>query len=140
MASASVRAALQVENTIPSKEYTQYLTDTTLYHLGPLYHVVDEHSFKQQVDHFYAEGQDAQTLTSLWHVQFLLVIAFGKLFLRRGGSCLGPPGANDFLRSLKLQSDVLDICNQPILRIEVLCLISLYLWISDMKTTAYVFV
>lgn len=70
----------------------------------------------------------------------LLVFAFGKLFLRRGASNLGPPGATDFLRAMRLLSDGLKLWDDPILHIEVLCLSSLYLQTADMRGAVYVFV
>lgn len=93
-----------------------------------------------KLNQFYHDGSNCKPLTSLWHVQLLLVIAFGKLFLRRGASSLGPPGARDFLRALRLQADMLDIWDDSILRLEVLCLISLYLHAADMRPTAYLIV
>ncbi len=138
MASASVRASLPLaRDEMPSREYAKYLSETVLFHLGDIYHVFDKESFMEMLDAFYNHDQP---LKDLWHVQLLLVIAFGKLFLRRGASSLGPPGATDFLRALRLQSDVLDLWDDPILRVEILCLISLYLNTADMRPTAYTFV
>lgn len=141
MASALTRDSLPlVQDELPSRHYAKYLAETVLFHLGDIYHVFDRETFMEQLDHFYDEGLCNKPLKGLWSVQFLLVIAFGKLFLRRGASSLGPPGASDFLRAMKLQPDVLDLWDDPILRIEILFLISLYLNTSDMRATAYSFV
>jgi proline utilization trans-activator len=138
MASASVRESLPLaQDEMPSREYAKYLAETVLFHLGDIYHVFDKESFMEMLNAFYDHNQP---LKHLWHMQLLLVIAFGKLFLRRGASSLGPPGAADFLRALRLQPDVLDLWDDPILRIEVLCLITLYLNTADMRPTAYTFV
>jgi proline utilization trans-activator len=138
MASASVRESLLLaRDEMPSREYARYLAETVLFHLGDIYHVFDKESFMEMLDAFYDHDQP---LKDLRHIQLLLVIAFGKLFLRRGASPLGPPGAADFLRALRLQSDILDLWDDPILRVEILCLISLYLNTADMRPTAYTFV
>jgi proline utilization trans-activator len=139
MASATVRASLPMhsQNDIPSRDYARYLTETVIFHLGSLYHIFDKELFLSRLETFY---EKSQPLTDLWHTQFLLVIAFGKLFLQRGASTLGPPGAGDFLSALRLQTDFLDMWEDTVLHVEVLCLMSLYLWIADMRATAYVVV
>ncbi|KAH8900601.1 hypothetical protein GQ53DRAFT_129539 [Thozetella sp. PMI_491] len=138
MASGSVRESLPLAaDEMPSREYAKYLSETVLFHLGDIYHVFDKERFMEMLDAFYDRNQPLRNLS---HVQLLLVIAFGKLFLRRGASSLGPPGAADFLRALRLQPDVLDLWDDPILRMEVLCLISLYLNTADMRPTAYTFI
>jgi proline utilization trans-activator len=139
MASASVRASLppHSQNDLPRRDYAKYLMETAIFHLGSLYHVFDKELFLARFDAFY---EKSQPLTGLWHAQFLLVIAFGKLFLQRGASTLGPPGAGDFLAALRLQTDLLDIWKDTVLHVEVLCLMSIYLWIADMRATAYVVV
>lgn len=91
------------------------------------------------LDHHYSGNQSSEG-KDLWHVQFLLVVAFGKLFLRRGASTLGPPGAVEFLQAIKLKPDVLELWEDPVLSIEILCLISLYLFTVDMRSSAYTFV
>ncbi|CAK7216733.1 hypothetical protein SCUCBS95973_002906 [Sporothrix curviconia] len=116
------------------------LSETVLFHLGDIFHVFDRASFMAKIEQFYDDGSSERPLSTLWHVQLLLVIAFGKLFLRRGASPLGPPGATDFLRALTLQSDILDLWGDPILRIETLCLMTLYLMSCDMRATAYYFI
>lgn len=140
MASTLIRGSLPIVDEIPSREYAKYLSETTLFHLGSTYHVFEREGFMSKLDRFYNESWCDKPLKELWHMQLLLVIAFGKLFLRRGASSLGPPGAPDFLRALKLQPDVLDLWDDPILRIEILCLISLYLLTADIRGTAYTFV
>lgn len=141
MGSVAVRNSLsQIEEALPSREYAKYLAETTLFHLGEIYHVFVKDSFMVNLDQFYDDGSISKPLSSAWHVQLLLVIAFGKLFLQRGTSPLGPPGAREFLRALRLQEDVLDFWDDPSLRIEILCLISLYLLTADMRPTAYTMV
>lgn len=144
MASATIRSSpfplAGTDTDMPSRSYTKYLSETALFHLGDIFHVFDRESFMAKIDQFYDDGSSDRPLSTLWHVQLLLVIAFGKLFLRRGASPLGPPGATDFLRALTLQTDILDLWGDPILRIETLCLTTLYLMSCDMRATAYYFV
>jgi hypothetical protein len=68
-------------------------------------------------------------------------MAFGKLILGRGASALGPPGAAEFLRAMKKIPDISSFSHEdPIMEIEVICLITLYLFSADMRTTAYALV
>ncbi|KAH8811331.1 fungal-specific transcription factor domain-containing protein [Xylogone sp. PMI_703] len=141
MASASIRDSLSsTPLDFPSRDYAEYLTNTTAFHLEPVYHIFVKHSFMQKLDQFYEEQSFVDPPKSLWLVQFFLVVAFGKLFLRRGASALGPPGAKDFLQAMRLKSDLLDFCDDPVLGIEVLCLISLYLFTADIRSAAYTFI
>lgn len=141
MAAAPVRSSLfplaGTDTDMPSRSYTKYLAETALYHLGDIFHVFDRDEFMAKIDGFFDDGSCDRPMSTLWHVQLLLVIAFGKLFLRRGASALGPPGATDFLRALTLQNDILDLWADPILRVETLCLTTLYLMSCDMRATAY---
>lgn len=144
MAAATVRSSLfplaGTDTDMPSRSYPKYLAETALYHLGDIFHVFDRDEFMAKIDAFFDDGSCNRPLSTLWHVQLLqplLAIAFGKLFLRRGASALGPPGATDFLRALTLQNDILYLWADPILKIETLCLTTLYLMSCDMRATAY---
>lgn len=145
MGSESVRNAIGLGSDptafqLPPLQRTKYLAETAYFHLGELYHVFDRDRFMAQVDDFYQSGSHQRPLHSIWHAQLLLVIAFGKLFLQRGASALGPPGATDFLRAIQLQSDDLDVGQDPVTKIEVLCMISLYLNTLDMRASAYYYI
>ncbi|KAL2206858.1 hypothetical protein CC79DRAFT_1370256 [Sarocladium strictum] len=144
MASPTVRAALSSENAagddLPSREYAKYLAETTLFHLGQLYHIFDRNSFMASLDTFYDNDRRMTPENKLWFIQLLLTIAFGKLFLRKPLSALGPPGASDFLSALKMQSDMLDYWDDPLTWVENLCLISIYLNTADMRASAYSFI
>lgn len=142
MASATTRDSLSsLDAAFPSRDYAEYLTNTTLFHLEPMYHLFVKASFMQNLEECYdALELGKKPPTSLWMVQFFLVVAFGKVFLRRGASSLGPPGAIDFLHAMKLRSGMLDLWEEPSLGIEILCLVSLYLLTADIRSAAYTFV
>ncbi|KAK5021771.1 hypothetical protein LTS07_010666 [Exophiala sideris] len=141
MGSASVRKSSSLDAyDLPTREYAEFLTNTTLFHLGATYHLFEKESFMCKLNDFYKTSPTTEALVDLWHVQFLLVIAFGKLFLRRGASSLGPPGARDVIRALQLKPDISDSWEDPILYVEVICLLSLYLLTADIRGSAYVFI
>jgi proline utilization trans-activator len=141
MASASFRKSFSFNYIeLPSLGYTKYLLETTIFHLGDLYHVLDKARFVAQLEEFYTMKNQLQSLQGLWTAQLLLVIALGKMFLVRGASTLGPPGATEAMKALELISDVLDLWEDPVLRIESLCLASLYILTADLRSTAYTMV
>jgi hypothetical protein len=124
----------------PSSDYAEYLTNTTLFHLGSTYHLFEKKKFMSRLNQFYDPTAFDKEGLQLWHVQFLLVIAFGKLFLGQGASTFGPPGAIEFRRAMKELPDITGLYEDPILGIEILCLVALYFLSADMRNAAYAYV
>lgn len=119
-------------------EYAEFLANTTAFHLGFTYYFFDKARFMQRMRHAFTSDGIYIPSDGLWHAQFLLVIAFGKLILGRGGSEFGPPGSIDFLRAMKHLPDISGFYHEdPILGVEILCLASLYLFSADMRNAAY---
>lgn len=138
IASTTCRSQLSVDaEAYPSSEYAEHLVNTALFHVGSTYHLFDIASFKQKLSEFYTASDNDREIPRLWNVQLLLVIALGKMFLGKGSSEFGPPGATDFLRSLKMKRDILEYHEDPLLSIEIHCLRALYLFSADMRDAAY---
>jgi hypothetical protein len=78
----------------------------------------------QNLHRFYENEVDT---AGLWYLQFLLVISFGKAFLVRIEAIVGMPipGSEYFIRAMKMMPDVMNLHQDPILAIEILCLVSL---------------
>jgi hypothetical protein len=145
MASKKIRNSMIFNfNDIPSHNYAEYLANTTIFHLNATYHLFEKKTFMQKLANLYEneihQGQlSSSALQDHWHIQFLLVVALGKLFLGKGASQLGPPGAADFLCAMKLKPDVSDFYDEdPTLGTEILCLEALYLLSADMRKSSYV--
>ena len=140
MASSSVRGSLPLldpASDLPPYQYAKYLAETTFFHLGDIFHIGDRAAVATELAGMYRLGYEKRPLFSLGQVYCLLIIAFGKLFLRRGASSFGPPGAKEFLWALKLLSDPLNMWNDSLQYLEVLCLTALYLNTADMRANAY---
>jgi proline utilization trans-activator len=139
----SVRGSmLQQKADIPSRDYAIYLTNTVKFHLGQTYHLFEESSFLAGVHEYYScsTPSDPTDQTRLWHVQFLLVMALGQALLAPVTSGKSPASNNLVARALELLPDAHGLYRDPIISIELLCCLSLYLQSIDHRNSAYLYV
>ena len=125
---------------LPSFDHALYLMNTVKFHIGQLYHLFDEATFTDGLHAFYHGRVPEVSHSSLWYVQYLLVIAFGKLFLVQRAPEAHPPGAIFFARAMRLLPDIKDLYEDIFLSLEILCGISFYLQCIDHRNTAYIYV
>ncbi|KAJ0124599.1 hypothetical protein J7T55_005938 [Diaporthe amygdali] len=127
---------------IPSLDHALYLTNTVKFHLGQTYHLFDENDFMSGLHDFYRNGtkQEPTTDTRLWYIQFLLVMAFGKALLVPGAPGQSPPGSGLFSRALELLPDNQGLYQDPILSMEILCCLALYLQSVDHRNSAFTYI
>lgn len=126
---------------LPRLQYAEYLTSTVVMYLGSLYCLFEQDAFLQRLRAFYdARSRGVSVDASLWHVQMLLVLAFGKSILSREHSEMGPSGMAYFMRAMEAFPDVRRLCENPLLSIEILCLASLFTHATDMLQESYIFV
>ncbi|KAF6798770.1 hypothetical protein CSOJ01_12659 [Colletotrichum sojae] len=127
---------------IPSLDYALYLTNTVKFHLGQTYHLFDEDSFMEGLYEFYRNGpkMEATADARLWYIQFLLVMAFGKALLVPGTPDQSPPSSGLVTRALELLPDSHGLYQDPILSVEVLCCLALYLQSIDHRNSAYTYI
>jgi hypothetical protein len=131
----------KTETKVPSRDYVEYLANAVDFHLGSTYHLFDKRSFTLRLDNYYeALIKVDERSGKLEHIQILLVIAFGRLILGRQATEFGPPGAEYFVDAMELLPRATALHRQPILAIEVLCFISLYLQCVDMRNAAFNYV
>lgn len=127
---------------IPSIDYALYLTNTVKFHLGQTYHLFDEEDFTKGVHDFYSRGakQEPTADTRLWYIQFLLIMAFGKALLVPAAPGQGPPGSGLVSRALELLPDNPGLYQDPILSVEILCCLALYMQSVDHRNSAFTYV
>ncbi|KAL6416067.1 hypothetical protein AUP68_00278 [Ilyonectria robusta] len=124
---------------LPALQYAEYLTNTVLLRLGSLYRLFDPNTFFQRLRAFYDEiSKRIFPEASLWHLQFLLVLAFGKSILSREHSDRGPSGMSYFTLVMEALPDIRRMYGDPFLSIEILCLASLFMHATDMLQESYV--
>lgn len=123
---------------LPPQDIAEYFATTVVLYLGPMYYCYDHESFMKNLRGFYAdEGAHTQKPSRLWHIQMLLVFACGKSILAREAGPSGHAGTNFFRSAIEGMPDIRALQNEPILALEVLCLLSLFLEASDIRSGAW---
>ncbi|RFN49243.1 hypothetical protein FIE12Z_6464 [Fusarium flagelliforme] len=124
---------------LPKLSYAEYLTNTVLVHMGSLYSIFDPEIFLRRLRSFYDErNRGLVDKASLWHIQMLLVLAFGKSIQSREHSEMGPSGMSYFTRAIEAMPDIRRLYEDPLLSIEILCLAALFMHAADLLQEAYV--
>ncbi|KAI0198963.1 fungal-specific transcription factor domain-containing protein [Astrocystis sublimbata] len=126
---------------LPSLDFSLYLINTVKFRLGQLYHLFDERIFSPQLYEFYAREPRHEPLpeSRLWYIQYLLLMALGKAFLY-GFNDGRPTGMNLMPRALELLPDTVALYQDPILSVEILCCLGLYLQSLDHRNSAYAYI
>jgi hypothetical protein len=117
------------------------MLNTVRFHFGHLYQLIDEDYFACNFDEFYHNASAKVQESRLWYVQFLVVLAFGEALLapvRRASNTAS--WTKYFSRAMSLLPDTTALWQDPLLGIEVLALIALYLHSVDMRDSAYCYV
>ncbi|KAJ3542240.1 hypothetical protein NM208_g4208 [Fusarium decemcellulare] len=123
---------------LPSHEYALYLLSTVQYHLGSLYEIIDDESFRKDVDRFYEDPARVAMRSRFWYSQFLLVLAFGEAFINTG-STKSVPGINYASRALSLIPSLipLDQNKESLAAAQAQCLAALYLQALDLRLMSF---
>ncbi|KAF5007515.1 hypothetical protein FDECE_6162 [Fusarium decemcellulare] len=123
---------------LPSHEYALYLLSTVQYHLGSLYEIIDDESFRKDVDRFYEDPARVAMRSRFWYSQFLLVLAFGEAFINTG-SAKSVPGINYASRALSLIPSLipLDQNKESLAAAQAQCLAALYLQALDLRLMSF---
>lgn len=124
--------------TIPSVDYAIFLINAVKFHCAQMLHLFDEEDFMASFHQFYSDTDKSAWKQSLWYIQFLMIIAFGKTFVQQKHQSPRPPGAEFFTHALQLLPDTNKLCREPVIAAEILCCIALYLQALDSRNPAYV--
>lgn len=123
---------------LPTEDYAEYLTHTVSYTMGPLYYLFDKTIFLRKLHEFYGNRTPGQERSKdLWLIQMLIVLAFGKSILAREAGPSGPTGAAYFARAMEALPDSHRLYQDPIMGIEILCMLALMLQALDMRFAAH---
>lgn len=133
--------ALTMEE-LPSLDFSLYLVNTVKFRLGQLYHIFHEQTFMEKLHDFYSNGgpKDEPLIEDrLWYIQYLTIMGFGHAlmfeFIEEK-----PAGFNLIARALELLPDMMRLYQDPLLSIEMLCGLALYLQCMDHRNSAYAYV
>lgn len=126
---------------LPPLDFAEYLTSTVTFYAGSLYSLYDKSAFLDRLREFYAGGSSGEApKPGLWHIQMLLVFALGRAILAREHFKSGPAGTTYFLRALEALPDIHRLYENPVLSIEILCLVALFMQAIDTGQEAYGYV
>lgn len=127
---------------LPSLDYSEYLINAVKFHCGQIFHLFDDNDFHQRLQQFYAEHDRniAREKAGLWYIHFLLILAFGKIFVMKKPVGKRPCGAEFFLKAMQILPPAHILCHDPVVATEMLCCIALYLQSVDHRNAAHLFV
>ncbi|KAI0897658.1 fungal-specific transcription factor domain-containing protein [Annulohypoxylon nitens] len=125
---------------IPSPDYSIYLVNAVKFHCGQMYHLFDDDEFHQHLQQFYSEPDNPTRTSSLWYIHFLLILAFGKIFIMQKCAGKRPSGAEFFVRAMQLLPPAYVFPHDPIASTEILCCIALYLQCVDHRSSAHTYI
>ncbi|KAL2830427.1 fungal-specific transcription factor domain-containing protein [Aspergillus pseudoustus] len=126
---------------LPSEEYAEYLTQTAYFALRPLYHLFDKATFLRRLHLFYNDlKRSPSPETGLWLIQMLVIFALGTSILTRESGPRGPTGSKFFARAIEALPDCHQLSQDPVLSIEILGLIALFMQAMDMRFAAHQYI
>lgn len=128
---------------IPTKEYAIHLIQMVKFHCCQLFHLYDEQEFMGCLDAFYSQPSPRRVNSmkeKLWYIHFLLLLAFGKAFVSRRCHGRRPPGAEFFTRAVQLLPNTVALSSEPMISVEILTCLALYIHCLDYRISAYNYV
>ncbi|KAH7169990.1 hypothetical protein EDB81DRAFT_774203 [Dactylonectria macrodidyma] len=125
---------------LPSLDHAIYLINTVKFHCSQVFHLFDEETFMKYMYDFYADPATQDAGSDLRYIQLLVILAFGKALVENNYQAKRPPGAEYFVRALRLLPSMHALFQDPILSTEVLCCMALYFQCLDFRHSAHNFI
>ncbi|KAJ5476349.1 hypothetical protein N7475_002078 [Penicillium sp. IBT 31633x] len=100
-----------------------------------LYHLLDEGDFLKSLHDFYSENRRSRD--TLWYIHFLLILAFGKSFVRTKSQERKPAGFEYFAKAMQLLPDHNRLYSSPLISTEILCCIAIFYQSRDCRSPAH---
>lgn len=122
---------------LPSGDFAIYLINAVKFHCGQMFHLFDEGTFMRKLTDFNETTTNVVKPSGLWYVHYLILLAFGRMFVSRQNDGRRPRGAEYFVHAMKLMPEITFLLTQPVQAVEVLCCKALYLQCLDFRSAAY---
>lgn len=122
----------------PSKDYIIHLAWVSHFHLKSNLCFFNRDAFVQWLERGLSEVSDVKG--KLWHVTLHLTIALGKLFLEKGSLSSDPPGLRDFYVAIDHIPRLVDLIQESLQAMEMLCLLVFYAQAVSLNHIAYAYV
>ncbi|CAD0026789.1 unnamed protein product, partial [Aureobasidium pullulans] len=111
----------------PSQEESYRLLDLSLVYLGVSQHFLDPRRFSDNITLFHlGEPSRVRLSKSMWYVQYLLVMAMGKLLDGQSGieSSSRPPGWDYFAEAMRLLPPLGQLLEIGVVAVEILAVLT----------------
>ncbi|KAK9802135.1 putative Fungal-specific transcription factor domain-containing protein [Seiridium cardinale] len=95
---------------IPSPDYAIYLINAVKFHCGQMFHLFDDDEFHHRLQQFYSEPDQGVRKADLWYIHFLLILAFGKIFIMQKSIGKRPSGIEFFLKAMEILPPAYILC------------------------------
>jgi hypothetical protein len=126
---------------LPSESDSRRLLDLFLSYLNITQHFLDPRAFIDTMALlFQSEATRQAQMGKIWFVQYLLVMAVGKLLDKDTRSYNPFPGVAYFTEAMRLLPPLHQLGKFGVISVEILCLVTMYLQWCDCKHDAYVHV
>jgi hypothetical protein len=122
---------------LPPLDYSLFLFNTVKFYFGFLSFMIDESVYLRHLHEFYKDPVAKATSARPWYSQFLLVLAFGKVFLTHKNPGGSPPGHQYASRAMALLPDLSAMHEDALTCIQTLSLAAVYLQSIDMRRAAF---
>ncbi|KAJ5811418.1 hypothetical protein N7474_007719 [Penicillium riverlandense] len=122
---------------LPPLDYSLFLFNTVKFYFGFLSFMIDESVYLRHLHEFYKDPGAKATSARPWYSQFLLVLAFGKVFLTHKNPGGSPPGHQYASRAMALLPDLSAMHEDALTCIQTLSLAAVYLQSIDMRRAAF---
>lgn len=121
---------------LPPLDYALLLFNVAKFYLGSIFYVIDEKEWLRNLHELY-EDQSAKAASSRhWYAQYLLILAYGKVFITNQSSAEGPTGHQYAARAMALMPDLSGLAPDSITAVQALVLGAVYLQSIDMRVGA----
>ncbi|CAG8232481.1 unnamed protein product [Penicillium salamii] len=122
---------------LPTADFAKYLISSVKFHCGQLFYLFEETPFMERLEIFYQNPAKEAQNSPLWFCHFLLILAFGKMFVIQSSRKRGPAGIEHFLQAMQCMPDFNFFKADPIEKIQVMCCGALYLHSMHNRLPAY---
>jgi hypothetical protein len=121
---------------LPPLDYALLLFNVAKFYLGSIFYIIDEQDWLRHLHELY-ENQAAKAASDRhWFTQYLMILAYGKVFITNQSSSEGPTGYPYALRALALMPDLAGLAPDSISAVQALVLGAVYLQSIDMRVGA----
>ncbi|KAI4596419.1 hypothetical protein KJ359_005549 [Pestalotiopsis sp. 9143b] len=126
---------------LPTEQDSHRLLGLFLSYMGVNQHYLDTRTFVDNMaELFQSPASRVHQMKSIWFIQYLLIMAMGKLMDTDTQSGGPHPGVSYFAEAMRLLPQQYELGGHGVISVEILCLVALYLQWCDRKHDAYLYV